>query len=176
MNESQMVISALGQDRPGIVKILSKTVLDCGGNISDSRMTRLGEEFAMIMLVEGSDGIIAAIEKHLKTLQDSESLIIISKRTVIKPLKEQFMPYLVNVVCMDQPGIVHDITDFVASRQINIEKLDTSSYAAAHTGAPMFALDMTISIPASTNTAEFKLAILNYCDDLNLDVTVEPIK
>ncbi|MCG8010360.1 MAG: hypothetical protein JAY64_01475, partial [Candidatus Thiodiazotropha weberae] len=40
-----LVISALGKDQPGIVKNLSKKILDEGCNITDSRMTVLGGEF-----------------------------------------------------------------------------------------------------------------------------------
>lgn len=176
MSETQIVISALGQDKPGIVKALSKIVLDCGGNITDSRMTRLGDEFALIMLVAGSEKIIAIVEAAMQESQVTLDLTIISKRTAVKTVQEKHKPYQIKVVCMDQPGIVHDVTDFIAKQQINIETLDTSNYAAAHTGAPMFALDMTISIAASTNMAQFKNEFLSFCDDLNLDATIDPIK
>ena len=49
-----IVISALGTDRPGIVQALSKAVLEYDGSIMDSRMTVLGGEFAVLMLVAGS--------------------------------------------------------------------------------------------------------------------------
>jgi len=175
MYESQIVISALGQDKPGIVNTLSKTVLDCGGNISDSRMTRLGDEFAMIMLVECPETIVSTIENAVQALQENEGLTITSKKTTLKAQKPHML-YQANVVCMDQPGIVHQITDYLAQQHINIEELDTGSYAAAHTGAPMFALDMTISIPASVNTAEFKQNFLSFCDELNLDAVVDAIQ
>jgi len=176
MGESQIVISALGQDKPGIVKALSKTVLDCGGNIADSRMTRLGDEFALIMLVEGTDKVITSIEAAMQDCQVVLELTIITKRTALKTEQEKYLPYQIKVVCMDQPGIVHDVTDYIAKQNINIETLDTSSYSAAHTGAPMFSLDMSISIPASMNVAQLKKDFLSFCDDLNLDAIVDPIK
>ena len=176
MYQSQIVISALGQDKPGIVNALSKSVLDCGGNIAESRMTRLGDEFALIMLVEGVEDSISTVEKTMQDMNAADALTIITKRTVLKVSQEQCMPYHVNVICMDQPGIVHDITDFIARKKINIEELETSNYAAAHTGTQMFALDMSISIPSSINTSQFKQDILAFCDELNLDAAVEPIK
>ena len=48
-----LVISALGKDHPGIVNTLTKTILNHGCNIVDSRMTVLGGEFAIIMLISG---------------------------------------------------------------------------------------------------------------------------
>jgi len=65
MNKN-LVISALGNDKPGIVNELSKTILDQGGNISESRMTVLGGEFAMMLLVTGSEDCIDnIISKYL---------------------------------------------------------------------------------------------------------------
>ena len=49
-----IVISAVGRDRPGVVHALTQTVLDCGGNIVESRMTALGQDFAMLLLVSGN--------------------------------------------------------------------------------------------------------------------------
>ena len=176
MSESQLVLTALGQDKPGFVKALSKVVLDSGGNITESRMTRLGNEFALIMFVVGSEKVISVVESSVKESQASLALAINCKRTSIKKVQEKHKPYQINVICMDQPGIVHDLTDYIASHFINIETMDTSSYAAAHTGTTMFSLDMCISIPESVNTTQFKNDFLSFCDNLNLDASVEPLK
>ena len=55
-----IVISALGSDRPGIVHALSRQVLAYEGNILDSRMTVLGGEFAVLMLVAAEEAARAA--------------------------------------------------------------------------------------------------------------------
>lgn len=47
----QLVVTASGPDRPGIVARLSKRVLDCGGNVEESRMARLAGEFSILMLI-----------------------------------------------------------------------------------------------------------------------------
>ena len=50
--KNYLVISALGRDRSGIVDELSKTILDHDCNLADSRMTVLGGEFAILLLIE----------------------------------------------------------------------------------------------------------------------------
>ena len=57
--KTYLVISALGEDQPGIVNRLSKVLLDQGCNIEDSRMTVLGGEFAVMLLVEGKWNTLA---------------------------------------------------------------------------------------------------------------------
>ena len=46
-----LIISAVGSDRPGIVSEISAVINSHGGNIEKSRMTRLGSDFTIIMLV-----------------------------------------------------------------------------------------------------------------------------
>ena len=60
----ELVITALGEDRPGIVDELSNVLSTHQLNIEDSRMSVLGGEFAILMLVSGaSNSIDAFIDK-----------------------------------------------------------------------------------------------------------------
>ncbi|MGD8742403.1 MAG: glycine cleavage system protein R [Granulosicoccaceae bacterium] len=174
--ENYLVISAIGADRPGIVNTLSMTVLDNGCNIVDSRMTVLGGEFAILLMVAGSWDTISRLEQALPKVAESLNLTLISKRTKARSLPEKMLPYLVEVVSMDHPGIVYNVAEFFSSRNINIEDLSTGSYAAAHTGTPMFSMNMTISIPAEQSIAELREQFMQFCDELNLDAVMEPVK
>ncbi|MDH5258553.1 MAG: glycine cleavage system protein R [Gammaproteobacteria bacterium] len=170
-----LVISALGDDKPGIVKSISKQILDAGGNIADSRMSVLGDEFALIMLVDGAEDAIKKIKSMLPEMEESLSLTIISKETAISAKTVQRVPYVVEVVAMDNPGIVHEVTEFLTDHNINVEELATSSYRAAHTGAAMFSMEMSISIPGDVNISSIKSALLAFCDERNLDVSLSAL-
>ena len=63
-----LVISAVGADHPGLVNDLSRSILEYGCNIEDSRMTVLGGEFAAILLVEGKWNTLAKVENALPEL------------------------------------------------------------------------------------------------------------
>ena len=172
MNKS-LVISALGNDKPGIVNELSKTILDQGGNISDSRMTVLGGEFAMMLLVTGNQECIDNIISKLEETGDKLNLTLIAKETQAQDSDQKRLPYLVNVVSMDNPGIVHNISDFLSSRNLNIEEIETNTYPAAHTGTTMFSLEMVISVPANSSVKTLRDEFITFCDDLNLDASLE---
>src|SRR5258708_3561989 len=75
------VLTAMGDDRPGLVEAVSKFILDCGCNIEDSRMAILGGEFAMIMLVTGAE---AAMAKLLKAPQAKE---LAALNVAVKPTR-----------------------------------------------------------------------------------------
>lgn len=172
MNKS-LVISALGNDKPGIVNELSKTILDQGGNISDSRMTVLGGEFAMMLLVTGNQECIDKIISKLEETGENLNLTLIAKETQTQDTNQKRLPYLVNVVSMDNPGIVHNISDFLSSRNLNIEEIETKTYPAAHTGTTMFSLEMVISVPANSSVKTLRDEFITFCDDLNLDASLE---
>ena len=71
-----LAISAIGNDRTGMVHDLTRVVTDCGGSISESRMTALGSEFAMLLLVSGNWAALARLETDLRKLADSSELSI----------------------------------------------------------------------------------------------------
>lgn len=174
--KNYLVISALGKDRPGIVDKLSKIILEDECNIVDSRMTVLGGEFAILLMVEGNWNTLTKLEDALPKQGAKLGLTIISKRTDERQSGSKTLPYAIDVVAMDHPGIVHHLANFFSERNINIEDLITSSYAAAHTGTPMFSVRMSISIPAEMHIAGLRDDFLEFCDGMNLDAAMDPIK
>jgi len=171
-----IVLSAIGSDRPGVVKDLSKAILECGGNIEESRMMTLGAEFAVLMLISGHWHTPAKLEKTLDSLAASRDLVINLKRTGARHEHADCVPYAVDVICLDQPGIVFHLSEFFAARNIEICDVATRRYAAPHTGAPMFSVQMTVSIPASAAIAQLRDEFLDLCEQLNLDSIFEPVK
>lgn len=171
-----LVMSAVGANRAGLVESIAKAIKDCGCSIVDSRMTVLGSEFAMVMLLSGSWDAIAKIENQLPRLAEGLALMISSKRTEPRKNTADLMPYAVEVVSIDHPGIVYDIASFFSTREINIEDMYTGTYAAAHTGTPMFSLHMTISVPTNNSIAALRGEFMEFCDHLNLDSIMEPVK
>ena len=104
--KQHIVISAVGGDRVGMVHELSKAVADCGGSISESRMTSLGNEFAMLLLVNGNWHTLAKLEGEFKKLADATGMNIQLRRTEERAARNDMLPYSIDVVCLDQTGIV----------------------------------------------------------------------
>ncbi len=176
MKKKYLVISAIGQDRPGLVDSLSQTFLECGCNIEDSRMTVLGSEFAIVVLISGNWNNIAKLQEQLPQLAGQLDMLFNWKDTVPRPASESALPYLVEVVSIDHPGIVHTLSRFFSQRQINVEDLMTSSYAAPHTGAIMFSIRLTVGIPSQLHIAQLREEFFDLCDQHNLDAIIEPVR
>jgi glycine cleavage system transcriptional repressor len=174
--KQHLAVSALGNDRTGMVHELTRVITDCGGSISESRMAALGSEFAMLMLVSGNWHALAKLETELNKLAETGNLIVQLRRTDPKARREDHLPYSIDVVCLDQTGIVAGLAGFFASRGVDIGEVATRSYAAAHTGAPMFSVQMIVNVPTRIHLAQLREEFMEYCDSLNLDAILEPVK
>eukprot|EP00850_Spirogloea_muscicola_P003230 SM000013S26399 [mRNA] locus=s13:95141:96700:- [translate_table: standard] len=131
--ERQLVVTAMGPDRPGIVSRLSKRVLECGGNVEESRMVRLAGDFTVLMLVTIDATTPRKAEEvrgrllELDDLQVSTRWTSPSKEAV--PSKRRFRHLALRGA--DNPGLVYNVTEYLASNDINIEYLETSTQEGA---------------------------------------------
>ncbi len=171
-----LAVTACGDDKAGLIEHLSGKIADSGCNIEESRMSVLGGKFALIMLVSGPWHALPRLETQLPALGEQLGLAIVHERTTRREQTQQAIPYNVELVTMDQPGIVHKLSAFFARNGISIEELQTSSYVATQTGTPMISLVMTVGIPSNVHIATLRGNFLDYCDDLNLDATFEPVR
>lgn len=171
-----IVICAISSDRTGLVYDLTRVVLDCGGNIVESRMSALGNEFAMLLLVAGNWHTLAKLESEVNKLDATGNMTVTIRRTEARAPRTDVLTYTVDVVCLDQPGIVFHLAGFFSSRGIDIAEVNTRSYAAAHTGAPMFAVQLVVHIPSRIHVASLREEFMDFCDHQNLDAILEPLK
>ncbi len=168
-----IVISTLGEDRPGIVETLSEAILDKDCNIEDSRMSVMGGVFAVILLVSGDEASLKALQQSLPGIAEQKGLTLTMHEAGEHSETGNYLPYQVQIVAMDHPGIVNRLSQFFARRGINIHQLETSSYSAAHTATPMFAVHMQIEIPVNQHLTELRDAFYGLCDEYNLDGSIE---
>jgi glycine cleavage system transcriptional repressor len=168
-----LVISAMFDDKPGVVEQLSGIIATHQANVSDSRMTVLGKTFAVIMLVNAEPQVLDELEVELTVFSQTNNFILNAKRTQYHPDENQGEAYKVEAITVDSPGIVYALSQFFGQRGINILNLVSTMQPAAHSGLPMFAIDMIVDIPASHNINELKEDFMVLCDNKNLDASLE---
>ena len=175
MPPSQLVLTALGPDRPGIVDTISKYIFKHHGNIEDSRMAVLGSEFAMIMLITGSRETISAIRRNAADIENETGISLVVKETRIRSKPKDIIPYKLTITCLDHPGVVHQISSLIASRGINIEAMETESYEAPVTGSQLFRFEAIISIPVSKPITDLKSELQRLSEENNFDLRMETL-
>lgn len=171
-----LVLSVLAEDRPGLLHEITRAVKNCGCNVAESRMTVLAGEFALLLLISGNWNMLTRLETQLPKLEKHLGLSLSVRRTSERAPRQDLIPYAIDAVCLDQPGILYNLADFLRERNIGIHDLTTRGYPAAHTGAPMLSVQMAVNIPADSHIGTLRDDFMDFCDRLNLDAVLEPIK
>jgi glycine cleavage system transcriptional repressor len=174
--EQLMVISAVGGEPTAVVQELTRVIMDCGGNIKESRIASFGSDVAMLLLVSGNWHTVSRMERELTRFANNNGVTMQFKRTEPRRFGKELLPYAVDVVGLDQAGVVHSLSGFFAARKVEIAEVSTRSYAATHTGAPMFSVQMAINIPANVHISGLREEFMDFCDQLNVDAIMEPVK
>lgn len=164
------VLTAIGADRPGLVEEVSQFVFQHGGNIEDSRMANLRGQFAMMLLVNVPHESLRTMQAALPTLIRHSGLHIEVRpagatHTPARPA----VPYRFTASSLDQAGLVHRIAQLLRTAEVNIESMQTSLVAAPYTGAPIFEIEMAISVPGDVPLSGLRQKLAELCDQLNVD-------
>ena len=166
-------ITAVGNDRPGIVAAVSQVIFDTGGNIEDSRMAILGGHFAVVLIVAlPPDALLDALESALQDATSSMDLTI-SVRPVAEASAEhdEGRAYTVRVYGSDRPGIVARVSSALASHRFNVHDLATHVIE----GAPAVYVMLIEGVaPASADTAAMERDLKTLAAELGVEVSVEP--
>lgn len=171
-----LAISILGKDEAGATHEIAKLATHCSCTIKESRMTTLGQEFGLLLLVCGSWDAIAKFENGLPMLSKRHEWHVAARRTNPTIWGDKLLPYTVQVIALDNIGLIQQITGFFADQQISIREMFSTTYPASHTGTLMFSLTMSVNIPSSVQLSDLRERFILFCDDLNLDAIIEPEK
>lgn len=174
--KNYLVLSVLGAARSDLMCDVFRAVRECGCNVEDGRMSHLGSEFALFVMLSGGWDAIAKIEDTIPRLEKRLNISVSSRRATERKSKRKSMPYAVEVVSVNRVGVVLDISQFFSAREIGIEDMYAGSYEASHTGTEMFSLHITISIPTEISIASLRGEFMEFCDQLNIDSIMEPVK
>jgi glycine cleavage system transcriptional repressor len=77
---------------------------------------------------------------------------------------------------MDHPGIVYQISAALSALGINIESMETKTYAAPVSGTPIFQLEADIAIPVRTNINQLRARFAEIQREENIDIDLTAAK
>jgi len=163
-----LVMSIIGPDRTGLVESVARVVAKHGGNWLESRMSRLGGEFAGILRVE----IPANQELSLlNTLQKIPGLNVVvhpERKTIPAAQGRQVK---LEIVGADQTGIVHEITSALARAGVNVEEFFSEVVSAPMSGETLFKAAARLQLPEGCNLSVLKQDLEKIAADLLVDVS-----
>jgi len=172
-----LVMTIIGDDRPGLVDSLSSRIDDAGGNWLESRMSHLAGQFAGILRVQvGDEDGAAALEAAMAGLAEQGLQVTVrSSAADEKGIGSEASATTVrlDLVGQDRPGIVRTIARAISARGVNVEELQTGCESAPMSGEPLFKIDARLGLPAGLSMAALQADIEQIASDLMVDVSLE---
>lgn len=172
----QLAITALGAKNTHFIEAVLMSIDDCKCNVLELRTSHLADASAAYLLVEGNWNQIAKLENTLATLQIKLDIQLTTLRPNPGNKNIEGIPYTLETVSLYRNDVIKDITHFLLCRQIEIEEISASRYPAAYGQNPIFSTRFIITIPAKTRLLTLREEFMDFCDNLNLDAILEPIK
>ncbi len=172
--QHKLVMTAIGLDRPGLVDSVAGLVAEHGGNWLESRMSRLGGQFAGILRVEVPSEKEQALVAALKKLESSGLTIVVQPDQPMPAAKAGRL-CLLEIVGQDRPGIVRQISHAIAGYGVNVEELHTECVSAAMSGETMFRAKARLSIPESSDAAEIRRTLEKIAEDLIVEINLAEV-
>ncbi|MGB9603818.1 MAG: glycine cleavage system protein R [Limisphaerales bacterium] len=175
MPMTSLVMTIIGKDRPGLVESVAETIVKHKGNWLESRMCRLGGEFAGILRFE------IPAENQDSLTEDIRKLSSIGLSVVVQPdsshLDEASTKSTVanlEIVGHDRPGIVHQISSVLAKYGVNFEELITERDSAPMSGELLFKARALLKIPNSCDLKSLKNDLEKISNELMVDAILQP--
>src|SRR6266511_4691462 len=167
-----LVMTVIGRDRPGLVDSVAGLIAQHGGNWLDSRMARLGGQFAGILRVQIPAETEEAILRALQALKPEGLNVVFHSDHPGAEEAARAMAFL-EIVGQDRPGIVHQISHALAAHGVNVEELSTECSSAAMSGEMLFKAEAKLKIPSSCKPGELKRELEQIAEDLIVDLTLK---
>lgn len=164
-----VAVTAVGNDRTGIVAGVTRVLYDAGCNLLDATSTILRGHFSMMLIVSLPAGLDAReLEARLEPV-GTELELSITARAVQEAESDLPEPtHMVSVYGADQPGIVFKVAQHLAREGVNITAL--SSRVIGSDQSPVYALMLEVA-----TTGDLGSGIDSLRDELGMDVSVHPI-
>ena len=164
-----VVLTAVGDDRPGLVDQVAGYISARGGNLEDTRMVNLRGQFAMMLLIAGDEAVMGRLHDGLGVLRHEARVHAELRPADGGGASEPARPYRLSTWAMDHPGLMQSVAHLLGEMGVNIESVDSSLRPAPYTNAPLFEMELVVSVPAATPAAALREAVGRLCDELNID-------
>ena len=171
-------LSAIGKDRPGIVADVAGLIYECGGNLEDSSMTLLGNQFALLILLSGTGGEFQyRLSTGCKKLEWEKRLSIFLtpvEEPAGRPKPREITKlYELSTTGLDRMGIVYHVSRLIADQGINIADMHTKTTPSPESGTPIFNMKILLQVPAEVSPTALLEKFNRLGEKLAVDISLK---
>jgi glycine cleavage system transcriptional repressor len=167
---NEIVVTAVGADRPGIVAAITGALLELGGNLEETRAALLRGSFATVLAVAVPDGVGRdQVQAALRPVALELGLGLWVGDAA--PRAEAVAPprAVVSVYGADHPGIVHAMATALAGAGANI--VDLSSRLVGD--PPIYVLGIEVELPPAGDAEALRGALAPVASASGVELAIE---
>jgi glycine cleavage system regulatory protein len=172
MVSTSLVLTVIGPDRPGLVESLSQVVASHQGSWLESRMARLAGQFAGILRTSVPEEQVDALTQALQSLEPAGLRVAVA-RSQPTPIASDVRELRLEIIGSDRPGIVHEISEALADRNINVDELRTEIMSAPMSGELLFLANAELQVPVDLSLDLLRKDLEALAHELMVDVDLD---
>lgn len=167
---AHLVLTVIGPDRPGLIRVMAEEVAAAGGNWLESRMASLAGQFAGIVLASVPQASADALVARLQALRTQGLRLTIQRGAEHAALPDRGVN--LDLIGHDRPGIVRDITRVLADRGVSVDELETAAESGSFSGESMFRARARLRLPPALTLDALRAALESLANELMVDITL----
>jgi len=171
MSHTNLIVTLMSDDKPGIVSQVAKTIAEHNGNWLDSHMVQLAGKFTGLLRIDVPDTSMTALSNDLKALSTQGIDTLIEQE---KPLAEPLGNIAVHFELSgpDRKGIVSEISKAFSIVGMSIDKMQTHCSSTPWSGEPLFEAKGVLLTSSATPLDALQDNLQQIQDELGLDITL----
>jgi glycine cleavage system regulatory protein len=170
---SDLVLTLIGPDRPGLVEAVAEPIAAHGGNWLESRMAHLAGKFAGILRVDVPPDRVADLTAALARLE-ARGLRVLVEASRPEPAAPGRRIMDLDLVGSDRPGIVRELSHALAADGVNIEELETDRAPAPMSGEHLFRAQARVNVPSGADIAALRARLEKLAGDMLVEIRLVP--
>ena len=136
-------------------------------------MAHLAGKFAGIVTVTVADEQADALIRDLQPLKERGLLDITATRSTSPQPRAELTRLTLELVGLDQPGIVRDVSDALSTRGVSIEELETETSSAPHEGGVLFNAKAILVLPDDVSVDGLTDVLEDLAHQLMVDIELQ---
>lgn len=175
----QLAISVLGNKTDGFIAEILAAISTCQCSVLELRTANLTEITSVYVLIDGNWNHVAKLEGLLEIMQNRFQVQISFFRPqdfVSSAALQKGVPYTLETISMEKKDLVFELSSFLLERGIVIDEINASLHSAALFNNQVFSTRFLLMVPPDVRILSLREEFLDFCDSLNIDAILEPIK
>jgi glycine cleavage system regulatory protein len=168
---TSLVVTVIGPDRPGIVRLLSDRAQRFGANWAASRLSRLAGEFAGMVHFEVPRENADALASSLRGLESAGLKLVIAKSD-LSEAPSGLRGIELELVGDDRLGIVSHLTRILAESGISIEHIHTEIVGTTSTAPKTFKVAAHLLVPNTLSSDELRRRLEPVASEMKVDIAL----